>query len=619
MVVDNMPVNKYKELMGGLEEARNPAMDKSIQDAIIGTESSGQADAIGDVGAKAGDSRGLMQIQNETAKGLYKKGLLPKLWNNKKVKKRDLPDLLLDPEFNKLAGSALYEDNRNILKKKAIKEGIEIADKDLDDLTIKAHNQGVTRTIKRDLLNEEAVNPKVQQYLDKVKGRQAFADGGVPTEEPTELDSYSTMMADLKEREKKHEEDKRRAMLGDTLSKALSSVSEYGVESSAAKAQAGSGMQLEAPKYDLASTDLVKGLGAAPNLDEYLKKVKMMKELKDMKGKKPTPMTEYQKQTLLNKKDSAAYKKEQDILDNKYRNKVFEANQKNKKVGASESTDPKSEASITARKQAGFLTGREFPDSFTEAQISKMISPLARKIESGYQKKRLSQGEKRLGLAEIKTDLSKQRLQFNKDKHGYTVSEDDEKDALKYQEMATKHPAYKFSQSIRNDIKAASDVLERAKTGEATALKTLGVKLAKAFGEKGALSESDVTRYIQDPSVLGLIRSKGAEYKSAQITPEVYSSIKNILSDMNKNAETRLTASYMETAKKFSRSRKESSPVSLKKALFLVNPDYNPTDVSDIVGRDSVMLRRKSDGTMKRMSSDKAAKYLKDPNYEVAQ
>ena len=104
--------------------------------------------------------------------------------------------------------------------------------------------------------------------------------------------------------------------------------------------------------------------------------------------------------------------------------------------------------------------------------------------------------------------------------------------------------------------------------GEATALKTLGVKLAKAYGEKGALSESDVTRYIQDPSVLGWIKSKGSEYKDAKITPEVYASIQNILRDMEKNSNNRLSTAYMETAKKFSRSRKGSNPLSLKKALF---------------------------------------------------
>lgn len=184
-------LDRQRGMLDELDQARSPAISPSIQDAIIGVESGGDPAAIGDVGAKAGSSRGAMQIQAQTARDLYKQGKLPKEWNGKKVKRNRLPDLLLDPEFNKMAGSALYEDNRNIIKRKAIQKGIDLTDAQLEDLVIKAHNQGVTRTIKRDLLGEEPVNPKVQKYLEKVRGRivppsefpefdiKPFEDGGV--------------------------------------------------------------------------------------------------------------------------------------------------------------------------------------------------------------------------------------------------------------------------------------------------------------------------------------------------------------------------------------------------------------------------------------------------------
>ncbi len=170
------PLDQEAQVAPVVQEQRMPSR---VQDAIIQTESSGRPGMIGDVGFAAGDSRGLMQIQANTAKGLYNKGLLPKTWNGKKVKKNKLSELLLDPEFNKLAGSALFQDNRKILEKKARQRGVELSPDELDDLTIKSHNQGVGKTIRRDLLGSQPINPKVQEYLKKVRGQlPGYQDGG---------------------------------------------------------------------------------------------------------------------------------------------------------------------------------------------------------------------------------------------------------------------------------------------------------------------------------------------------------------------------------------------------------------------------------------------------------
>ena len=152
-------------------------IDPRLEQAIIHTESSGRPDVIGD----EGESIGLMQIQKETAKGLYKQGLLPKEWAGKKVKRKDLPNLLKDPDFNKLAGSALFVDNKKRIQSIATKNGIQLSPDQLNDLAIKSHNQGVTKTIKRELLGKEPTLPRVDDYLQKIKERaeqQSFQDGG---------------------------------------------------------------------------------------------------------------------------------------------------------------------------------------------------------------------------------------------------------------------------------------------------------------------------------------------------------------------------------------------------------------------------------------------------------
>lgn len=160
-------------------------IDPRLVQSIVQQESSGRPTVKGD----AGESIGLMQIQKETAKGLYKQGLLPKEWEGKKVKKKDLPKLLENPDFNKLAGSALYVDNKQRIRKVAEKNGIQLSPDQLNDMAIKAHNQGVTRTINRELLGKEAPLANVDDYLRKVKSRMqpteepAFQEGGL-VEEP---------------------------------------------------------------------------------------------------------------------------------------------------------------------------------------------------------------------------------------------------------------------------------------------------------------------------------------------------------------------------------------------------------------------------------------------------
>jgi len=90
--------------------------EKDIQAAIEQKESSGRADVVGDKGLPGGPSTGLMQIQRDTAEDMLKKKLIPSEWKGKSVSKEDLPELLKDPEFNRLAGAALFVDNKRRIR-----------------------------------------------------------------------------------------------------------------------------------------------------------------------------------------------------------------------------------------------------------------------------------------------------------------------------------------------------------------------------------------------------------------------------------------------------------------------------------------------------------------------
>ena len=83
-------IDRYQRMLDDLntgQVTRDPqGIPSHIEEALIGVESSGDPSAVGDKGAKAGESIGLMQIQDTTIKSLYKQGKLPKKWNGKNIK-----------------------------------------------------------------------------------------------------------------------------------------------------------------------------------------------------------------------------------------------------------------------------------------------------------------------------------------------------------------------------------------------------------------------------------------------------------------------------------------------------------------------------------------------------
>ena len=353
-------LKSYQQLLDELDKTEQAKMPSDIQEAIIGTESSGDPRAIGDIGAKAGESRGLMQIQRGTSEGLFKKGLLPKKWNGKPVTLKNLPNLLLDPSFNKVAGSILYEDNRKVMRQSLKNRGLPaLSPEEEEESLIKMHNQGAGKTMERDVYKEAPLNPKVQAYhkkvMDRVKLAQdapvdgselgelqkpRFADGGFlsdnpysrqqhrdleeaqvyqqylasqsgmeppldvgtaspldiaeqerepaaveapPVLAPEESDPYSDLMARYDAAQEQHKEDRKQAAIADFASQVSKSFAQYGVDKAAGEAQVAGGVHFKAPKLDIKATNLLGQL-KAPTLDEYVKRVQMMKTLKELKG-----------------------------------------------------------------------------------------------------------------------------------------------------------------------------------------------------------------------------------------------------------------------------------------------------------------------------------------------
>jgi hypothetical protein len=226
------------------------------------------------------------------------------------------------------------------------------------------------------------------------------------------------------------------------------------------------------------------------------------------------------------------------------------------------SMDVDSPASERARKKyEQMYPGFNFA-GLSEAEINGNIKNMIanRRIEDYYTKK---------------IDLGRDNFNFRKDvKHVYKVQEDQEKDIAKFQKDMTLYPTFKESRNALLATKEVRNVLEGAKRGDKTALKTLGVKLAKAFGEKGALSESDVTRYIQSAGIAGKTESAIAEWVGGKLSDSAARSIEVILDDMEKVNKRNVDSIYDDFAEKFSK----AEGLDINTARYLLNdPRYrNP-------------------------------------------
>jgi len=215
--------------------------------------------------------------------------------------------------------------------------------------------------------------------------------------------------------------------------------------------------------------------------------------------------------------------------------------------------------------------------AISKDQVDENGKPVTKVLKSPVKRTKtespLAQELLRMKIEKLKadTDRSKSYARYK----DFQISEDVERDRTAIQKEVKKHPLWKRSQDYKAEIAGLDGLLEQARKGGkngATALKTLGVKLAKAFGEKGALSESDVTRYISSAGVLNFVKSKKDEWTSGKLSDGAYQSIKNVLSNVKKAQKDNLEQAYHQSAIDFKRSRKQ--PMTYAEARYFVDPNY---------------------------------------------
>jgi len=204
---------------------------------------------------------------------------------------------------------------------------------------------------------------------------------------------------------------------------------------------------------------------------------------------------------------------------------------------------------------------------------------------SEYQKRNLELRERSLDLLEKKIPIQQQREDVRAGKLQAGITKDMEKDRREAQRNVEKDPRWKAALDIEVFEPQAKAAIEAARRGDETALATLGVKVAKALGEKGVLTDKDVTRYTEAASWMQKLKSLGYKAGAAKITPEVRQSLLNMFNEFG-NIATRLKdASYDEKARLYMKAQN----VPYEEARYIIDPYYEkPAGYSEISGRDTL-------------------------------
>jgi hypothetical protein len=286
------------------------------------------------------------------------------------------------------------------------------------------------------------------------------------------------MMEELQKREDAFKVEKQDAQKSDAVVNAMNAVNQFGASYGAGQAQVAGGVPLKAQNLGLEKADTASKL-TAPNLQDYVKKVQMMKTLKSLQG---GGVKESDKLA----REKFDYKKEIDKL----------------------GKDVKPMKVRTVNEAGEEVT--QFIHPYTKEVLKEF--PIAEKKMTDYQKKYLKafdksveykkeRGADNLDLRKIKEEQRQKEkindIQLKANTSIYNVTKDFEGNAMKKsldKQCISFHEMNELTKLIRkcNQI----------------ALGGIGVKAARAMGEVGVLTDTDVQRYIEAQSVAQKMKDK---------------------------------------------------------------------------------------------------------------
>lgn len=287
--------------------------------------------------------------------------------------------------------------------------------------------------------------------------------------------------------------------------------------------------------------------------------------------------------------------------------------------------DPNSAESKNSRELMK-KQGLEVPDNMSAEQLQRMFPQLVQ-LQSAREASKSRAEESKMRRMEFDERMSmlKKDQQNTLENRRRLASQFEEQQANKYQNDLVKLDEYKEANKIENAIQNLRPLLQDAKTMGGPSLAMLGPKVAKGIaGEVGVLTEQDVTRYIQNPSIAGKTRQSLVKLSTGKLDQATAQDLERLMNIMEAKAKDQKNNAYNTAATRFSR----GANIEFDKARALLDPNYpmpegegqpqTPAQQPNMPSAkpSTVRIRQKSTGNIKTLSFDAAQKYLTNPNYE---
>jgi hypothetical protein len=185
---------------------------------------------------------------------------------------------------------------------------------------------------------------------------------------------------------------------------------------------------------------------------------------------------------------------------------------------------------------------------------------------------RLEQGNRRLDTMETREDRMMQQF-------GDRRVQKFQDDAKQTTQMMRQTDTWKSAEKARSEIPTIKNLIADAKTKGGQSLAMLGPVVAKAIaGEVGVLTDKDVTRYVQNPSLVGGVMDSIEKMKSGRMSEISAENLERLVDIAEKEANRKRDAAITREAVLFSRREK----IPLADAKYLLDEAAKLPDVEEV-------------------------------------
>lgn len=179
-----------------------------------------------------------------------------------------------------------------------------------------------------------------------------------------------------------------------------------------------------------------------------------------------------------------------------------------------------------------------------------------------------------------------------------------QRDILQYSESMERNPIIKTIKSQELGFDAVENLIALAKSGNTTATSALGIKMAKALGEVGVMTEEDVVKYIESKKLTQKVADKYMQWMQGKISDMTLDEIQIVADAVKNSMKEKQQAVYGTYTNRLARVH----GISPKEAAYLLDVPYYAAD-------ESLGKKASTDGsTVKPTDSGNANVSFKSPN-----